>query len=171
MSLQEKLSQIQIVLSDVDGVLTDGRVGYSGREPLVFFSIQDGLMTWLGKRAGLKFGWLSGRLSQGVLQRARELKIDYVALGVRSKKETLEKWIREENWKKEWLLYVGDDINDLAIFQEVGVSVAVPNAREVVREKALWNIPVKGGWGAISFVVEEILKAKKMWDWALASLP
>lgn len=159
------LSQVGVVLSDVDGVLTDGHVFYFDHgETATLFSIQDGMRIWLGRQAGLRFGWLSGRKSEAVAKRARELQIDYLALGVRDKGKLLKKWQKREKWQKSELLYIGDDLNDLPLFSLVGTAVAVENAVPEVKRRADWVLKQRGGHGALREVVEQILKAKGAWQ-------
>lgn len=162
------LKGVDLLILDADGVLTDGRVGFTDSGDTVsFFSIQDGMAVYLGRALGLKFALVSGRESPALRERAKLLGIWPVYAGVRDKAEVVSELIKSEGLAKKQALYMGDDLNDIPPMGEVGVAVAVKNAVPEVRRAAHFTTKNAGGAGAIREVVEAILKAKGLWKQAL----
>ncbi|MCD6521815.1 HAD hydrolase family protein [Candidatus Calescamantes bacterium] len=161
---KEKLSHIKLLLMDVDGVVTDGKISYLGREELTSFHVQDGLGIVVAQEKGLKVGWVSRRHSLSLLTRGENLGVTYLYLGRENKAKAVEEIMEKEGLKREEVAYIGDDVNDLPVFELVGVRFAVANAREEVKKKADYVTSAKGGEGAVREVVEIILKAKGLWD-------
>lgn len=159
------LQQIRVIVTDVDGVLTDGQVAFcDDGHTATIFSIQDGMMIWIGRKLGFQFGWLSGRFSPSVQRRAAELQVDHVALGVWDKKAIFLQWMQEHGWKKEETLFIGDDLNDLPLSSVVGLFAAVQNASPEVKKRAPWILSRPGGNGAFREAMEAILKAQGKWQ-------
>lgn len=163
--LAEKLKKIKIFITDVDGVLTDGRIilGSNGLE-LKAFHAQDGLGLHLAQKAGLKTAIITGRYSEAVERRGRELAFDYVFQGVTDKKSVLREILTKEGLNLNEAAYIGDDLNDLPILKLAGVKLAVNNAVNEVKEAADYVTRKDGGCGAVREAVELILKAQDKWE-------
>jgi 3-deoxy-D-manno-octulosonate 8-phosphate phosphatase (KDO 8-P phosphatase) len=161
----DRLKQIQLLLLDVDGVLTDGRLGRTAAgEEIKFFSVYDGLAIRMAQNAGLRVGFLSGRTSKEVESRARELGVEIVVQGSRDKAGDLETILAETSLEASQVAYIGDDLPDLSVLKRVGFSAAPGNAAEEVREGVDYVTERKGGEGAVREVVDLLLKAAGKWD-------
>lgn len=156
---------IELILSDVDGVLTDGSIVFNneGIESKRFF-IRDGLAIKLWRRAGGKFGLITGRSSHIVNVRAAELGIEIVRQGTEQKLSAVKEILSELKLSPERVCYIGDDLPDLAAVRFAGLGVAVADACPEVRDAADYVTHVGGGHGAIRETVELILKAQRRWD-------
>lgn len=163
--MKERLSRIKLLLMDVDGVLTDGKISYLGKEEFTSFHVQDGMGIVIAQKKGLKIGWVSSRQSISLLTRGESLKVSYLYLGRENKIKAVQEIAGNEQICLEEIAYIGDDINDLPVFRSVGVKFAVANAREEVKEKADFITKNKGGEGAVREVIELILKAKGLWEY------
>lgn len=169
-AFQRRCAALRLVLSDVDGVLTDGTVFIlpDGGEAKGFH-VRDGLAVVLARKAGLLTGVLSGRESAAVAHRSTELGVDIVRQGVSDKKAVLAEILASRGLRPEEVAYVGDDLNDLAVMAEVGLSAAPADAPLEVRSQAFLVLDAPGGRGCLRELVEAILKARGVWD-GLASL-
>ena len=161
---KERAKRIRLLLLDVDGVLTDGRIIYdgSGRE-WKSFDIKDGQGIRLLQRAGLEVGILSGRKSLATRSRAKELGITLLRQRVVDKAKALEEIVEERNNRPEQICFVGDDLVDLPVFALVGLAVAVADSVAEVRASAQYITRNPGGRGAVREVCELILKAQGKW--------
>jgi len=167
----ERCRRLKLLLTDVDGVLTDGRLLLlpDGREAQAFH-IRDGMGIVLAQRAGLVTGVLSGRLSPLVAQRATQLGMSIVKQGIASKRHALEQILEERGLKGSEVAYMGDDVNDLSVMEQVGLSAAPADAAFEVRSRAFMITQAPGGGGCLREFVEAILKARGSWDEVVASL-
>ncbi len=158
------LSEIKLLVLDVDGVLTDGTliVNADGSESKNF-NVLDGHGIKLWKRAGLKVAFLSGRVSESTGHRARRLEVDYCLQDCRDKLPALEKLLKEANLPPQAVAYVGDDLPDLPPMGYVGFAVAVSNAVDEVKKHADFITTRPGGSGAAREVIEYILKSTGKW--------
>jgi 3-deoxy-D-manno-octulosonate 8-phosphate phosphatase (KDO 8-P phosphatase) len=161
--------QVRLVLLDVDGVLTDGRLFFfpdpgGGLIESKFFDVSDGAGIALGRRAGLEFGLVSGRQSPVVTARAVELGISEVHLGVEDKGARLGTIVENTGFPPEAIAFVGDEVVDLPVMRRVGFPVAVGTAPPEVQTHALYVTRRPGGRGAVREVVELILRAQDKWD-------
>ncbi len=164
--LRSRLKRVELLLCDVDGVLTDGSVFIGAEGEFKAFNIRDGLGLVLLRRAGLKTGWVSARPSAATQRRARELKIDFLV----EQNDRTGKVAAVENllaqtrlgWKE--VCFVGDDIVDLGPLRRAGVAVAVANAVPEAKAAAHLVTRADGGRGAVREIVELILKAQKKWN-------
>lgn len=164
MKLNDRCQAIELILTDVDGVLTDGGVIFDNRGiESKRFHIRDGLGIKLWQRAGGKFGIVTGRSSHVVELRATELGIDLVRQGADDKLAVAREICRELNVQLDQVCYVGDDLPDLLLAQNVGLAVAVGDACAELRAAAHHTTQAVGGDGAIREVVELILKAQQRW--------
>jgi 3-deoxy-D-manno-octulosonate 8-phosphate phosphatase (KDO 8-P phosphatase) len=165
----DKLKRIKLLLLDVDGVLTDGRVIYddTGAETKAFH-IKDGLGITMLMDAGIEVGVVTGRTSRALRHRCDNLGISLVFEQVHDKTSVLEVISKEKGLKSEHIAFVGDDLVDIPLMKKVGLSVAVADAHETVLEHADMVTAAQGGAGAVREVCEAVLKAQGLWEKALA---
>jgi 3-deoxy-D-manno-octulosonate 8-phosphate phosphatase (KDO 8-P phosphatase) len=160
----ERLGKIRLLLLDVDGVMTDGRIIYDnhGVETKAF-DVKDGHGLKLLQRAGLKVGIITGRESEVVRFRARELGIDVLHQGAKSKLEPYLETIGELGLRDEEVGYMGDDIVDLPVLRRVGFAATVADAVEEVKPFVHYVATRRGGRGAVREVCDLILKTTGRW--------
>jgi 3-deoxy-D-manno-octulosonate 8-phosphate phosphatase (KDO 8-P phosphatase) len=153
------------VVLDVDGVLTDGRIGY-GPEPgeIKFFHVRDGHAMKMLRRARLQVGLLSGRSSAANRRRAEELELDFVYEGEKDKNGAFVRLLAERCLAPEDCLYVGDDVVDIPVLKRVGVAVAVADAVPEVKAVAHWVTGAAGGHGAVREVAVWLLHEQGRWQ-------
>ena len=165
MNLEERSQPIELILADVDGVLTDGRivVNNQGIETKLFH-IRDGMGIRLWQKAGYRFGVVSLRSSQIVKMRAAELEIGIVRQGTRDKLATTLEIIGQLGLAPQQVCYIGDDLPDLPVVRAAGMGVAVADACGELVEAAAYVTKAPGGCGAVREVIELILKAQGRWD-------
>ncbi len=157
--MKQKLSQIKLILMDVDGVLTSGEIIYTASgDELKMFNVQDGMGITLARMGGLKTGILTGRKSDLVRRRAEELKVDVISQGSFEKLPEYEKIKQQLGLQDEEICYIGDDVLDIPILKRVGFSVAVANARDEVKALCDYVTVAEGGKGAVREVIDKILK-------------
>jgi 3-deoxy-D-manno-octulosonate 8-phosphate phosphatase (KDO 8-P phosphatase) len=165
MKENERCRRIQLILSDVDGVLTDGGISFDNQGvEHKQFHIRDGLGIRIWQRAGFKFGIVTGRTSQIVKQRAAELGIEIVRQGFEQKWPTVVEVMQGLGLVPEQVCFIGDDLPDLPVIRRVGLGVAVADAVAEVRATAHLVTKHRGGVGAVRELVETILKAQHRWD-------
>ncbi len=163
--MQADLANIRLILTDVDGVLTDGRLArLPGGEELKFFSIYDGLAIRLAEKAGIPVGFISGRSSSLVAQRAKELGVKLLVQGCSDKRQALLSLLEQAGVPAEQTAYVGDDLPDLPVLTAVGLPVAPANAADEVKACARLVTRSSGGNGVLREVIEMILKAQGKWE-------
>lgn len=161
----EKGKKIELVLMDVDGVLTDGRlIMGSGGEEARAFHVRDGLGIRLGQRGGLLFGLISGRESKIVADRAEELYITEIHQGVFDKVAKLDEVMGRLKVELDQVCYIGDDLVDLQVLSGVGLSAAPADAVPEVLEAVDLVCTCRGGRGAVREVVDLLLRAKGKWE-------
>lgn len=162
--LRSKAQHINMLLLDVDGVLTDGTfVPGDGSESKRFHS-RDGVGIVLARTAGLKLGLISGRKSSIVDARAQELKMSFVRLGVTDKLAALDEALAQESCELAEVAYMGDDLPDLAVLTRVGLSATVEDAPLDVRSRVDYVTRARGGFGAVRELVELILSSQGKLD-------
>lgn len=167
--LIEKAKKIKLLLLDVDGVLTDGRIVYDSRgRDLKFFDVQDGLGVYLLKRCGIPTILITAKGSRAIKPRAQDMQVEQVFTDVSSKSEVLEKILKRYKITNSEACFVGDDLVDLGIMHKVGFAVAVANACAQVKECSDYITHKPGGRGAVREVVELILKSQERWQEMLA---
>lgn len=154
-------AKVKLLLFDVDGVLTDGRlvIGDDGLEFKAFNS-RDGHGIKMLQRNGVAVGIITGRTSRVVKHRVKDLGIRHVFQGCKEKLPVYRKLIKKLKLKPEQTAYVGDDVVDLPIMLHVGLAVAVQNAHALAKQHAHWVTPSIGGYGAAREVCEMILLAQ-----------
>ena len=165
MNLDQQCQQIELVLSDVDGVLTDGRVVLDNQGiEAKCFHIRDGMGIALWQKAGYRFGMVSLRSSQVVKVRAAELGIEIVRQGAGDKLAAAREILEPLGLGLKQLCYVGDDLPDLPLVRAAGVGVAVADAAAELRQAADYVTTAPGGAGAVREIIEMILKTQRRWD-------
>jgi 3-deoxy-D-manno-octulosonate 8-phosphate phosphatase (KDO 8-P phosphatase) len=165
---RDRLSQIKLLLMDVDGVLTDGRVimADDGVESKAF-STRDGFgLVWV-KRYGLQTGVISGRTSPATDQRCQNLKLDEIHLGKLKKLEVFESIIQRRDLKPESVAYIGDDIIDLPVMKRCGISACPQDAHDEVLNEVNIILSKKGGYGAVRQFIDLWLIAAGQWETSL----
>ena len=191
LSAQARARKIKLLLFDVDGVLTDGKLfifpaptgsqqtvlelssKHAGQGGFGFhsqslieakgFHAHDGTSISLARLAGIKTGLVTKRISETVALRARDLKLEYVRQGIQDKRAAFEEIITTDGIKPEEAAFVGDDIIDLPAMRAAGLAIAVRNSRAEVKGEAHYVTPHAGGDGALRDAVEFILKAQGKW--------
>jgi 3-deoxy-D-manno-octulosonate 8-phosphate phosphatase (KDO 8-P phosphatase) len=191
-----RAKKIKLVLLDVDGVMTDGTIflfpappgaqqsvrqqaearaddgGFGIASDAVVeakgFNAHDGTAMSLARSAGLKTGIITKRISETVRLRARDLKVDYVYQGAHDKLTVFREILAKEGIGADQVAYVGDDIIDLPVMREVGLAIAVANAREDVKDESHVITDHRGGEGAVRDAIEFILKAQGKYEEAVA---
>ncbi len=165
MELEPKCRSIELMLADVDGVLTDGCVEFDNQGiETKRFHVRDGLGIKLWQKAGNRFGIVTQRSSQIVKMRASELGVTIVRQGSEDKLTTLREIQAELDLEAEQVCYIGDDLPDLPVIRAVGLGVAVADAAAEVRQSADFVTHLPGGSGAVRETIEMILKAQRRWD-------
>ena len=158
--VMSQAAKVKLLLFDVDGVLTDGRlvIGDDGLEFKAFNS-RDGHGIKMLQRHGISVGIITGRTSDVVKHRVKDLQIKHVYQGCKEKLPAYRKLIKKLKLRPEQTAFVGDDVVDLPIMLQVGLAVAVQNAHPLVKQHAHWITPSIGGYGAAREVCEMILHA------------
>jgi len=192
---KERAKKIKLILFDVDGVLTDGKIwvlpapagiqqptqeqaakhsglggfGLISQDYIEAkgFNAHDGTAISLARLAGIKMGAITKRISETVAIRARDLRLDHVHQGIQDKLTVFEEILEKERLTAEQAAYVGDDVIDLPVMRNCGLAIAVPNGRKEVREEAHFITDHVGGDGALRDTVEYILKAQGKWETVL----
>lgn len=164
------LKKISVLILDVDGVLTDGRFGYGGgsEHEIKFFHSRDGLGIRFLRTLGVKVGIISGRKSLANEKRARELQLDFIKEECKVKLDAYLELLSELSVRPENCMYIGDDLIDLAVMKRVGLSVAVADATQEVKDAADWVMEAPGGHGAVREAIERLIKERGQWQQILA---
>jgi 3-deoxy-D-manno-octulosonate 8-phosphate phosphatase (KDO 8-P phosphatase) len=164
-SLGARAARIRLLLFDIDGVLTDGRVTVhgDGTESKAFF-IRDGIAMVWAQRAGLRVGLLSGRHSPTTAHRAAQLGITLFHQGVSNKLEVYRAVVAAEGLTDDEVAYMADDVVDLAVLARVGLAAAPRDAVAEVLDRVHWTSSAPAGSGAAREFVELVLKAQQRWD-------
>lgn len=161
--------KLKLFVMDVDGVLTDGTLYFGAKgEALKGFHVLDGMGISLAKKAGLIPAIITGRMSEIVAARARELGIADVYQGRADKRQALEELFSHYNVTAEETAYMGDDLNDLSLLRQVALPIAPANAVPEVKAAAHVVTDKSGGSGAVREALEYILKKQGHWDSLIA---
>jgi 3-deoxy-D-manno-octulosonate 8-phosphate phosphatase (KDO 8-P phosphatase) len=156
---------IRIIVSDVDGVWTDGKIIYAGdRSEVKEFNVRDGLGAKLAQRAGITIALLTSRNSPALARRAKELGITELHQGAANKLIACEEILQKLSIDFDQVLYVGDDLPDLAPMLRAGISAAPADAAAEVHRAAAWKLESRGGEGALRELVERLLRERGEWD-------
>ncbi len=158
---EEKALRIKLLVSDVDGVLTDSSIYVFGDgSEAKRFTVEDGAGVALARYGGLKLAFISGRFSQATENRMKELKIDHCRQGELNKVRVLEEYCRDFNVTPEEVAYIGDGLVDIPVMEKCGLRISPPNGHELVKKTAHVITERAGGFGAFREAVELILKAQ-----------
>ena len=161
---KKKTQKIRLVLLDVDGVLTDGRIIYGGgAQEIKSFDVKDGQGIKFLQEGGIEVGILSSRSSMAVRRRARELGIRLVYQGVKNKGTALAAIAKGKKLAGKEIAFVGDDWADLPVFRQVGLAIAVADSIPELKRMADFITDAPGGRGAVREAAEGILKAQGKW--------
>jgi 3-deoxy-D-manno-octulosonate 8-phosphate phosphatase (KDO 8-P phosphatase) len=163
-----RAKKIRVLLVDVDGVLTDGRVWLHSQpdgtvSEIKGFSAYDGAGLKMARAAGLRTGLITGRSSAAVAQRARECEMEFVYQGCPTKLVAYQEILRATRVSDAEIAYIGDDLPDLPLIDRAGLGVAVSNAVPEVKRAADYVCARSGGEGAVREVIEIILKIQGKW--------
>ena len=157
----EKAKRIKVLVVDIDGVMTDGRIIYSGYgDELRFFDVQDGFGITLLNRAGIKTVIITAGKSKIVKHRARDLKVSKTYHGFMDKIDAFNNLLKHFNVTPEEVCFIGDDLIDIPILKRVGFAVAVSNAVDEAKKLAHYITANKGGRGAVREICDLILKSQ-----------
>jgi YrbI family 3-deoxy-D-manno-octulosonate 8-phosphate phosphatase len=154
-----------LILSDVDGVMTDGGITYDNQGiETKTFHVRDGMGIKLWQKTGHRFGVITARSSHIVKLRMDELGVDFIRQGIDQKLAAAQQIIQELNLQPENVCYIGDDLTDVGLMKSVGMSVSVADGAEDVKKVADYVTKSVGGKGAIRELIEMILKSQKRWN-------
>jgi 3-deoxy-D-manno-octulosonate 8-phosphate phosphatase (KDO 8-P phosphatase) len=156
---------IELIVLDVDGTLTDGKIYYSnGSEEIKAFNIKDGLMIKSWNMLGKKSAIITGRTSEIVEQRAKELDIGIIRQGVRNKKEELSNILKELNLSYSNVAFIGDDMNDYNLLKRVKYSFCPFDANVIIQDLVKYRLHKNGGDGCVAEMIEILLKKENLED-------
>lgn len=161
--LCEKAAKIKWFFCDIDGTLTDGGVYYSPEgELLKRFSLRDGTGFFLLKQCGIKTGFITTECSPIVEQRAKKLKIDEYIYGTHHKVDCVTKFLQESHLTLDDIAFIGDELNDVKLLKVAGLSFAVEDANQIVKDASDIILTHKGGDGAFREAVEILLNLREI---------
>jgi 3-deoxy-D-manno-octulosonate 8-phosphate phosphatase (KDO 8-P phosphatase) len=168
-NISEVAANIKLLLMDVDGVMTDGKL-YNVPDPsgrmveTKGFDTQDGIaLQWLAWK-GIQTGVISGRVSPATEERCRQCNCAYIYQGHIEKIPVLDEILAKSGFTREQVAYLGDDLTDVVIMRRVGLAIATANARDEVKRSARMVTRSEGGRGAVREVCELLLKAQGHWE-------
>jgi len=168
-ALKKRAAQIQLLLMDVDGTMTDGSVTLLSQTDgsaleIKTFDAHDGQGLTLGHTAGLRTGCITGRESFALLRRAHEMKMEFIYMKQPVKMPAYEEILKKAGVSDSAVAFVGDDLPDIPLMRRVGLAVAVGDAVPEVKNVAHYTTKALAGHGAIREAVELILKSKGIWE-------
>jgi 3-deoxy-D-manno-octulosonate 8-phosphate phosphatase (KDO 8-P phosphatase) len=163
-SLLSRARKVTVLVLDVDGVLTDGRLLYGpAGEEVKRFHVRDGYALVAARRAGLTVAVISGRASAAVTRRMAELGVEEVHQGVDDKRACLDALVARLGATRMQVAAMGDDLPDMPLLRDAGLALAPSDAALEVRRVAHWTSRYPGGRGAVREAVEMLLGARKAW--------
>jgi 3-deoxy-D-manno-octulosonate 8-phosphate phosphatase (KDO 8-P phosphatase) len=165
-----KAANIKAIFFDIDGVMSDGKIIYdeTGKE-IKNFSVKDGYIIRHLKKAGIIVGAISGRESGVTQKRCAELKLDFCHQGIVDKAETFEKLVKHYQLRLKEVAFIGDDINDLCVFELAGLSVCPADTFKYIKERTDLTTTAKGGEGVLREVADLVLAARGEFEKVLES--
>lgn len=159
----QRAKKIKLLLMDCDGVLTDGKLYFSADgEKIKVFHVRDGQGLTMWHEAGFRSGIISGRSSKIVKKRATELGIHFIKQGSNDKAICFEEILADAKVSMEEIAFVGDDVQDIILFEKVGLPIAVADAVAEVFPNVVYTTKAKGGLGAVREITDLLLKAKEI---------
>lgn len=162
--LKVTAKKIKLLLLDVDGVLTDGRIVYDSKgRDMKFFDVHDGLGVFVLKKAGIPTILITAKSSKAIKPRAKDMRVDKVYADIFPKTAVLERILKDYNVTIDEVCFMGDDLVDLCMMRKVGLPIAVFNAVPEIKQSAAYITLREGGRGAVREVAELILKAQGKW--------
>jgi len=162
--LSSRLGQIQLLVCDVDGVLTDGGLHYDEQGRVVKrFDVRDGLAIRMLQRAGIEVAFLSGGRSGAIEQRARHLQVSHCLVGVGDKLSALRQLQATLELEREHTAFIGDDLNDLTVRPAAGLLISPADGARGLRRQADWVLRRRGGDGAVRELAEALLQHRGLW--------
>lgn len=167
-SLNTRLRRVQLLLCDVDGVMTDGSVFMGPEGEFKQYNVPDGLGLLLLRKTGIKVGWISARPSPATQIRAEDLKIDFLMQPTDGKVPAAAALLAKLRLKWEQVCYVGDDVLDLGMLKRAGAAIVPANGVAEAKALAHHVTRARGGHGAVREVSELILKAQRKWGSIIA---
>jgi len=168
--LIQKAKQLKLLILDVDGVLTDGRLFFDGNgEEYKCFHARDGHGIKLLRETGVEVAVISGRKSKSVALRMKSLGVEYVYQGHENKVSAFNEIIESMGIRPDQAAHMGDDLLDLPLMVRAGLSIAVNDANDSVKEYADWCTKTAGGLGAVREVCDFIMQAQGTFDAVLKS--
>ncbi|MFH1777857.1 MAG: HAD-IIIA family hydrolase [Candidatus Omnitrophota bacterium] len=163
--MEERAKRVKAIIFDVDGVLTDGKIYYTnGGDELRAFNVHDGMGIELLRKAGIKTFIITGKRSNIINRRAKDLKIDKVFQNSSNKIVAYKKILKAYNLNDDQVCFIGDDLLDLEVLRRVGFSVTVPKANASIKDVCCYVTQKQAGDGAVREVIEFILKAQNKWN-------
>ncbi|MFP4143995.1 MAG: KdsC family phosphatase [Phycisphaeraceae bacterium] len=163
------LTQIRLLVLDVDGIMTDGTIRLDNRGvETKRFHVRDGLAIKLAQRHGIDVAILTARSSQAVALRMRELGVELFIQGMKDKAAGFEMLLEHTAIPREQIAYMGDDLQDWPVMRQVGFKITVADGSPEIRDAADLVTTRRGGQGAVREAVEHLLKAQGKWDKVLA---
>ena len=160
LNLKAKLNQIKLIISDVDGILTDGSMFIGDGIELKQFTVEDGAGAAFSRLAGIPIALISGRYSKATEIRANEMKIEHCYQGSLDKLTPFSEICEFYKVSAHEVAYIGDGLIDIPVMEKVEISVTVPHAHPLVKEVAVHETKLSGGQGVLREVVEWILNAQ-----------
>ena len=168
--MRERLEKIRLLLLDVDGVMTDGRIIYDDRgHETKAFDVKDGHGLKLLQRGGIRVGIITGRQSPVVDRRAAELGITLVYQGAKDKRVPFREILQKTGLAAEQVAYAGDDLPDRPVMRQVGFAATVPDAVDEIKAHAHYVTRLPGGRGAVREICDLLLKESGRWAQVTAS--
>jgi 3-deoxy-D-manno-octulosonate 8-phosphate phosphatase (KDO 8-P phosphatase) len=166
--LLQKIKKVKLLLLDVDGVLTDGRIIYDSKGcDLKFFDVHDGLGVHILKTMGIKTILVTAKASGTIKHRAKDMGVVEIYEDAIPKTEAFMKILKKYKVEEDEVCFIGDDLVDLSVLKRVGFAVAVSNACNEVKRVASYITKKEGGRGAVREVAELILRTQKKWKKAI----
>lgn len=166
--LHNRITRIKLLLLDVDGVLTDGRLYFNNQgDEYKAFNTLDGHGIKMLQKSGVKVGIITGRTSELVARRARDLGISILVQGREDKWDALQEILREQPFSLDEIAFMGDDWPDLAVMTRVGLALCVANAHPAIVERSHWQSQQKGGEGAVRAACDLLMQTQGTYAAAL----
>jgi len=163
--VKTRAQKIKLLILDIDGVMTDGRIVYGNYgDELKFFDVQDGFGVVLLKKAGVKVVIITAKKSKVVKMRAKELNIDGLYQNSLNKLKAFKSVLKKFKVTPDEICFIGDDLVDVPILKRAGLSVSVPNAVDEAKSHAHFITTKSGGRGAVRELCDLLLKSQNKWE-------